>query len=153
MKHLATVTIGAALLLAVSNGPAGSNDARVDAAAPAGPHHVAPVGSPVVPVSYALLNASATAQAARRRCPPGTYAYKTRTRKGHGGTVRCIWPGLGSGTVIGTWPGVVAGPTPNIVTFGHGAGSGITTFGHSQGVNPNSGTGPFGHLGGTTVGR
>lgn len=152
MRHLATATIGAALLLAVSNGPAGPNEPGVNSAAATGPHSVAVAGSTVVPLSYVLVSSPATGLAARHRCPPGTYAYKVKTRKGHG-TVRCVRPGLGYGTIIGTWPGVVAGPTPNIVTFGNGAGSGITTFGHSQGVNPNSGTGPFGHLGGTTVGR
>jgi hypothetical protein len=140
MRHLATVTVGAALLLAVSNGPAGSSEVTTGVTA----------AVPVVSISYAQ---PATVQAAKRRCPPGTYAYKVKTRKGKGGVVRCIRPGLGYGTVIGTWPGAVVGPTPNIVTFGNGAGSGITTFGHSQGVNPNSGTGPFGNLGGTTVGR
>ena len=150
MRHLSTITIGAALLVAVSHGPAPSPAATSHAAAGA-------VDAPVVTTSYVLVGAPATIRAARHksnpRCPAGTR--KLKSRKGY----RCV--GVGSGgtviTGIGNGTGIVSipGPTPRIVTFGNGAGSGITTFGQGLGANTrtNAGTGPFGNLGGPSVGR
>jgi hypothetical protein len=140
MRHLAAISIGAALLVAVSSGPQTSADTVTSAATPAATP--AAVGAHVVTVAH------------HKPLPRCSNTRKQKSRKG-----RCVGVGTGtyagSGITYGTVPGSVIspGPTPRIVTFGNGAGSGITTFGHSLGANPNAGTGPFGHLGGTTVGQ
>jgi hypothetical protein len=153
MSHLATITIGAAMLVAVSHGPGTSIDTVVPASI--NPSHTHGVS---VTVAYHKPNP---------RCPqdiwqfpnvPGHRApasHKPKTRKGHTFGTYCI--GVGSGgealTGTGTASSTATTPSPTIVTFGNGAGSGITTFGHSLGANPSTGTGPFGHLGGTNGGR
>jgi hypothetical protein len=168
MAHLATITIATALLVAVSAGPQASigtaSPASIDSA---NAHSGTLAASPTGPTSYALLRAPGPTQTAHHkpnpRCPqdiwqppsnvPGYRApssHKQRKRTGHAVSGYCI--GVGSGSEAGAGTGTGTIPGPSILTFGNGAGSGITTFGHSLGANPSSGAGPFGHLGGGSGG-
>jgi hypothetical protein len=130
MRHLATITIGAAMLVAVSSGPRTSADIVAPEVAQTAHHKPLP------------------------RCPGFR---KQKTRKGHAAAGRCIGVGTGGGTLTGNGTVsrtvIVPAPAPTIVTFGNGAGNGVTTFGSGPGPGPTTGTGPFGNLRGANGGR
>ena len=151
MRHLATITIGVAMIVAMIGAVLDGPQRPADAVAPV------PIGGDaVVAVSFAPVAHPGPAQLVGRPGASRCYRYgkgssgKHKSRKGY----HCVGflPGA-SGVIpgIATAPALVPAP-PTIVTFGNGAGSGITTFGNGPGTTI-SGTGPFGNLRRTYGGR
>lgn len=122
MRHLASLTIGAGMLVALSSGPATSTGAEANAS------H-GPTDAQVVTVAV--------------RC----YRSVRPAHRPKPGKRRCLGAVPGFGPTIRT-PGALISPGTGIVTFGNGPGAGITTFGRNRGADPRPGTGPFGNLGG-----
>lgn len=150
MRHLATITIGLAMIVAMIGAVLDGPQRAADVVAPA------PIGGDaVVAVSFASVAPPEPAQLVGRPTASRCYRYGKgpsgkHKRKGY----HCVGflPGA-SGVIpgIATAPALAPAP-PTIVTFGNGAGSGITTFGHGPGTTI-SGTGPFGNLRRTYGGR
>lgn len=143
MRYLATIVVGAAMLLVVPGGPR----TQVDAAGSEG------TSVDTVSMSYASSVLPESPRLARHkpRC-----AHKQKSRKGGycigvGSGIGVVpGSGLGAGTITGTptrtSPVIIAPPT-TITTFGNGPRNGGTTFGRSPGAGVAPGTGTFGNLG------
>ena len=137
MRLLAGVTIGAAMLIGLSNAPATSAGGAASLGGAASAPAIGPVDAPVVTVAVRCY-----------RYPRPSHS----THKKKSGKLRCVNTGPGIGPIVGTGPvatpGGVVPPGTGIVTFGNGPGNGITTFGRNRAADPRPGTGPFGNLGG-----
>jgi hypothetical protein len=152
MRHLATITIGLAMILSMIGAELDGPRRPGDAVAPAQTG-----GGSVVAVSFASLTPSGPAHLAELSTASRCYRYGKGSSRKH--KVRKGYPCVGflpgaSGVFpgIAPAPAIVPGTPPTIVTFGNGAGSGITTFGHGPGTTVTD-TGPFGNLRRTYGGR
>lgn len=148
MRYLATIVVGAAMLLVVPGGPR----TQVDAAGSDGTS-ADTVSVDTVSMSYASSVLPETTQLARHkpRCPHKQKSHKGGYCIGVGSGIGVVpGSGLGAGTITGnptrTSPVIIAPPT-TITTFGNGPRNGGTTFGSNPGAGVAPGTGTFGNLG------